>query len=278
MTPKWVSTSPAHSQKKQPTDVQLANKSDWGLDKEEKKIRPFLFGPRLSHFHNAKAWYDDSLSRQPRLTNFCVAITIASMANMSAQIVLNSASSPTFGDALARLDIAEMRALALTAALYNGIFLTTAFMALGRLFPTPGLKTTLCKLAIAQLGFQPFVYMPYFFIFHGLITGETLAECFAHLRAGYWPTLLRMWKLFCPMRCFMFAFVPVNYQVLWDLCTSFVWQVLLSLFNCNHQASELGAAGGNATAAVIASAALALATPVPQLRAGLQQAVLGPGE
>jgi len=195
---------------------------------------PFM--KRRSVFQNLKAFYDAQLKVHPRVTNFCIAIVIASAANLVAQSVENSSLFAT-GGALAvvgGIDVSETQALALTTGIYNGFFLTPAFMTLGRYFPRSDLRSVLSKLAIAQFLFQPLVYVPYFFVFHGMLTGETFVSCIDQLTKGYFSTLFRMWALFMPSRACMFAFVPVNYQVLWDLCISFVWQFVLSVFNTGH--------------------------------------------
>merc|ERR1712154_262843 len=128
-----------------------------------------------------------------------------------------------------------MQALALTSGLYNGLFLTPALMALGKHLPRTDLRSTLMKLAIASFFFQPIVYVPYFFVFHGLMTGEAFSACVADLSTGYFSTLSRMWMLYMPTRLIMFAIVPIRYQVVWECCVSFAWQFILSLFNASRQ-------------------------------------------
>lgn len=189
------------------------------------KGRPFLV--------QVKAFYDAQLQAHPYLTNFCVACTISSMANIVAQTAENSSPDRGFAG-VGAVDFHETQALAMTSGVYSGFFLTFAFKQLGRHFPGSDWKSILCKLAIAQLCFQPFVYVPYFFMFHGMLAGESPALSFDHLEHGYFATLFRMWALYCPGRLFMFACVPVQYQVLWDCCVSFCWQLILSFFNISH--------------------------------------------
>jgi len=189
-----------------------------------------------SAFQNVKAFYDAQLKVYSRVTNCCAAIVIASTANLVAQSIENAPLLATGGvlAVVGGIDVSETQALAITSGIYNGFFLTPALAMLGRYFPRCDLQSVLCKLVIAQFLFQPLVYVPYFFVFHGMLTGETLTSCIGHLTKGYFSTLFRMWTLFMPSRACMFAFVPVNYQVLCDLCISFVWQLVLSIFNTGH--------------------------------------------
>jgi hypothetical protein len=88
----------------------------------------------------------------------------------------------------------------------------------------------LYKLAATQTLIQPFVYIPFFFLCHGLLLGQSLTEIGDEVSRKYFSVLLRLWTLFMPTRLLMFIIVPVKYQVLWDSSVSFVWQVVLSLF------------------------------------------------
>ncbi|CAK0849793.1 unnamed protein product [Prorocentrum cordatum] len=60
---------------------------------------------------------------------------------------------------------------------------------------------------------------------------------------AYFALLFRLWTLFMPSRLLMFIIVPVKYQVLWDSVVSFLWQVVLSLFESKH-GRMLGSNGG----------------------------------
>merc|ERR1711957_618893 len=87
------------------------------------------------------------------------------------------------------------------------------------------------KLAATQALLQPLVYVPFFFLFHGLLIGEMPGESLHRLYVEYFALLLRLWSLFMPTRMLMFLMVPPRYQVLWDSSVSFFWQVALSLFD-----------------------------------------------
>lgn len=61
---------------------------------------------------------------------------------------------------------------------------------------------------------QPFVYVPFYFVFHGLLVGQTIAEICGHLGSNYFALLFRLWSIFMPTRVVMFLFVPLNYQAI----------------------------------------------------------------
>merc|ERR1711957_674478 len=90
------------------------------------------------------------------------------------------------------------------------------------------------KLAATQALLQPLVYVPFFFLFHGLLIGEMPGESLHRLYVEYFALLLRLWSLFMPTRMLMFLMVPPRYQVLWDSSVSFFWQVALSLFDATR--------------------------------------------
>jgi len=184
--------------------------------------------------------YRDSLNARPRCTNAVVSMMIAFTADISAQ-------SMEFvrGNGLHSFvwDSERTRALCLTSALYNGLILTNWFMFMSILFPRPDLKAAFGKLALTQSLLQPFVYVPFFFLVHGLLLGQRLHQIGTELTTNYFALLFRLWTLFMPSRLLMFIIVPVKYQVLWDSVVSFLWQVVLSLFESKH-GRMLGSNGG----------------------------------
>jgi len=175
--------------------------------------------------------YRESLSRQPRLTNAVVSLFIASNADITAQLMeyMKGNGMQSF-----QWDFNRTRALCMTSASYNGMILTSWFMLLSWKFPRPDIRSALCKLALSQTILQPFVYVPFFFLAHGFFLGQPLHQNWAELCSNYFAILFRLWTLFMPSRLFMFIFVPVKYQVLWDSVVSFLWQVVLSLFESTH--------------------------------------------
>jgi len=182
-------------------------------------------------FLRARRLYDRQLRARPRFTNSIVSMFIATAADTVAQLVERAAD----GRDWVGLDFRRNRALAITSAVYNGIILTSWLLALGRAVPRTDFRASFAKLAATQLILQPLVYVPFFFVFHGLMLSQSFAEILSVFESEYFALLFRLWSLFMPTRLVMFLFVPVRYQVLWDSSISFFWQVVLSLFEAGRR-------------------------------------------
>jgi len=182
-------------------------------------------------FLRVRRLYDHQLRARPRLTNSLVSMLIATSADTVAQVVEHVSE----GGDWEGLDLRRNRALAITSAVYNGIILTSWLLALGRAVPRTDFRASMAKLAATQLILQPLIYMPFFFVFHGLMLSQSFAEILSVFESEYFALLFRLWSLFMPTRFVMFLFVPVRYQVLWDSSVSFFWQVVLSLFEAERR-------------------------------------------
>lgn len=169
--------------------------------------------------------YKRYLELRPHLTNAVVAYVITTMGDASAQFIQVGGSICSKRG----FDIKRNMALALTASLYNGLILTTWLLAINKTLPGTELRFVLGKLAATQTILQPLVYVPFFFIVHGVLCGQSLAEIRCRIRSDYFALLIRLWSLFYPTRFMMFWIVPAQYQVLWDSTVAFIWQVALSL-------------------------------------------------
>lgn len=176
-------------------------------------------------------FYKKALDANPHLTNVIVSMTISSFADTTAQLMENSRAGNVWGG----FDIHRNLALAATAAVYNGLILTSWLMTLSRLLPQKDTKSVLGKLAATQGLLQPCVYVPFFFIFHGLMMGESITEISGRLTSEYTALLFRLWSLFMLTRFMMFLIIPTKYQVLWDSSVSFIWQLALSLFDASKR-------------------------------------------
>jgi len=169
-------------------------------------------------------FYKRSLETWPHLTNGIAAYIITTMGDASAQLIQGGVKLAMDG-----FDVKRNVALALTASIYSGLVLTSWLHALNTAFPGFGLRLVMGKLAATQTLLQPFVYVPFFFIVHGMFCGQSLTEIKHKIRSDYFSLLLRLWSLFMPTRFLMFLIVPVRYQVLWDNTVAFVWQFALSI-------------------------------------------------
>lgn len=177
-------------------------------------------------------FYRRSLNDRPRITNAVVSMMISTTADTVAQSFEQwNAHGPWRG-----LDLHRTQALALTAFTYNGFILTSWLMFVNSAVPGNGTKAVLKKLAVTQAILQPFVYVPFFFVFHGFLMGQSSHDIMNRFSNDYFSLLFRLWSLFMPTRLLMFLVVPPQYQVLWDSSVSFFWQVALSLFDAAHGA------------------------------------------
>lgn len=169
-------------------------------------------------------FYKSSLETWPHLTNGMVAYFITTMGDASAQIIQGGVKCSMEG-----FDIKRNVALALTASMYSGLILTSWLLAINKALPGFGLRLVMGKLAATQTLLQPFVYVPFFFIVHGMFCGQSFTEIRNRIRSDYFDLLFRLWALFMPSRFLMFLIIPVRYQVLWDSSIAFIWQFALSL-------------------------------------------------
>lgn len=203
---------------------------------------------RIGWSSSVRRRYDEQLRVRPRITNFCVSFLISSLADLVAQ----TSEHRIAGQLWMGYDLRRTRALALTCGTYNGVILTTWLLTLGFFLPHTDIKSVLCKLCLTQFLLQPFVYVPFFFLFHGSAMGDPYRDSIGHLQHDYFALLVRLWSIFMPTRLMMFVFVPLRYQVLWDSSVSFFWQLILSLFAAKHIVTShaahpeiIGAASGS---------------------------------
>mmetsp|Transcript_43373 Transcript_43373/g.85968 ORF Transcript_43373/g.85968 Transcript_43373/m.85968 type:complete len:265 (-) Transcript_43373:32-826(-) len=169
-------------------------------------------------------FYKRQLNLRPHVTNGLVSLMLAFMADFAAQNIEHQWQARPLP-----FDIRRSRALALTSSLYNGLVLTSWLQMLSRIIPGTGLKPSVVKLMCTQTILQPFGYVPFFFVVHGLLLMQSSLEILAQFERDYFALLVRLWSLFMPTRLVMFLFVPVQYQVLWDSSVAFLWNCLLSL-------------------------------------------------
>jgi len=183
------------------------------------------------------SFYQAQLVERPRLANGIMSFLVASSADVTAQMMegINTPNRIEKG-----YDINRTRALGLTSGLYMGFLYTTWLLVMHQYFPKANFKSVVIKLTATQCFMQPFIYLPYFFIFHGFLMWQPWNEITRNLTMEFWPVLLRLWALTVPARILMFAVIPIKYQVLYDSLVSFFWQVALSQFDSqnDHPATQ----------------------------------------
>jgi len=169
-------------------------------------------------------FYRRQLTLRPRVTNGIVSMMLSFTADFTVQNIEHRWQARPLP-----FDIRRTRALALTSLFYSGLVLTSWFQMLAWIIPGTGFKPSMVKLMCTQTILQPFGYVPFFFIVHGLFLMESPHEILAQIQSDYFALLVRLWSIFMPTRLLMFLFVPLKYQVLWDSSVSFVWNCVLSL-------------------------------------------------
>jgi protein Mpv17 len=93
-------------------------------------------------------------------------------------------------------------------------------------FPAPGFKSTVQKIACDQLIFAP-IFNPVFLLFVFGLEGR-LSELPKVLEETWLEMTMKNWYLWVPSQAINFAFVPVQYQVLWANFTAVGWNTYLS--------------------------------------------------
>lgn len=169
-------------------------------------------------------FYRRQLTLRPRVTNGVVSGTLSFTADVIAQNVEHHGQARPLP-----FDIRRTCALALTSSLYSCFVLTNWILMIAWIIPGTSLKPSMVKLAITQTILQPFGYVPFFLIVHGLFTMESPAEILAAFQNDYFTFLMRLWSVFMPTRLMMFLLIPLKYQVLWDTSVSFLWNIGLSI-------------------------------------------------
>ena len=92
-----------------------------------------------------------------------------------------------------------------------------------------GLRALVQKIAFNQFVHNPFVYLPIFFTYTGLIRGKTLPEVRDHARREWWNTLVKTWAVFIPVNVVSFTLMPPRHQATLNAAAGFVYAVVLSV-------------------------------------------------
>ena len=98
------------------------------------------------------------------------------------------------------------------------------------------LRMLLSKTAANQLITNPFIYLPLFYSWTGLVYGRSIDETMEKVRREYLSSLQATWLIFTPVNILNFYFTPVRHQVSVNVATSFVYNTTLSLIAAPRQA------------------------------------------
>ena len=115
------------------------------------------------------------------------------------------------------------------AATWNGPCMHASFAMLERSFPqSAGWRSLFPKLLCTQFFINPFVYLPLFYSWTGVVLGRSVEETLDKARREYWTTLRATWAIMAPFNVVNFLLIPVRHQTAALACVSFVYQVMLS--------------------------------------------------
>lgn len=92
----------------------------------------------------------------------------------------------------------------------------------------PWTQTTGVKVVLDQFVQAP-IFTALVFFFFALLEGRGVDGAVVQIRTTLKETLLKNWLIFVPATIVNFAFVPLEYRVLWINCVFFCWVIVLSL-------------------------------------------------
>mmetsp|Transcript_11786 Transcript_11786/g.31814 ORF Transcript_11786/g.31814 Transcript_11786/m.31814 type:complete len:246 (-) Transcript_11786:19-756(-) len=165
------------------------------------------------------------LSTYPYMGGTSMAFLLAAAGDVAAQFMEASRSQGTG----VGLDWWRTFSLSSVNGFWSGIIFRTWTYCLEAWVSRKDFRGAMFKVALSQLFLTPVVYMPYFYIVHGALTGQSLASAITHLETESFALDLRCWALYGPSNYVMFRYVPVDFQVLFSCSVSLLWNFLLSL-------------------------------------------------
>jgi protein Mpv17 len=203
------------------------------------------------------ATYETLLARRPIALKTLLSGTCACLGDTAAQYgeylrgqhcPAPPAASPSHGALAAPFAVDRQRTGAFTslAAFWNGPLLHVHFNNLERWFPQRiGLRSVVSKTMVNQIVWNPFVWLPVFYMWTGFAYWRTLDEIITKARREYWTSLKATWIVFTPVNLANFYFVPVRHQVTTNVAVSFVYSLTLS-FLAAPRASDNAFVDGSA--------------------------------
>lgn len=169
-------------------------------------------------------WY---MVYRPRVTSWAVSSVLACGGDAIAQAIERIFHIGKWTG----FDLKRTACLGLVSGVWAGTVLWTWLSFLEKWLPRKDMKSVVAKVTASQAILNPFIYVPYFYILHGLLSGDGLLNSVHRMEAEHFQMLLRIWALYIPSYWMMFAIVPMDYQVLWISLISLIFNVTLSLFN-----------------------------------------------
>lgn len=183
--------------------------------------------------------YDRLLRQHPIITKAVTGGTLAFAGDLHAQII-EAWSESDSGSVKHVLSIDTRRSFAFTSlsTCWTGGGNHHWYGLLERYLPQgAGWRTVLPKVAANQLFMNPFLYMPTFFIWTGVILERSFEETIAKAQGEYWESLRGCWLILGGANVVMFTALPVRYHAVFMCAATFCFNVLLSLIS-NRDALE----------------------------------------
>ncbi len=150
---------------------------------------------------------------------------------MAAQAAISDIMAQKLVDADCDVDLERLSKFTFFCAVYAGCFQHAVFNILfPRLFPGNGWKVALKKTLADNFVHTPFVYLPSYFILKSMVDkdrGTVLLGMQEYHTAGL-PVLVDCWSIWIPAQFVAFAFIPVNFRILYNAAVGTVWDTLLS--------------------------------------------------
>lgn len=174
------------------------------------------------------ARYHAALRARPMLTTAGVGGSLAFAGDANAQSV-EALQRDGGGGGATRFDVRRSAAFTSMSTFWTGGVNYHLYGALARWFPGGGWRSVLPKVAFNQLVLNPFVYLPCFFTYTGLVLGRTLDESLAKARCEFWSMLFSCWGTLGLANVFMFAWIPVRHQAVFIAFASFCFSFTASL-------------------------------------------------
>ena len=178
-------------------------------------------------------WYDSAYKKHPFTAAGSTMAIKAGLCDFIAQKLSNPSCD---------LDYFRAAKFSFFCISYVGCFQHMVFNILyPRLFPGSGWKTALKKTLFDNFVHSPFVYLPAYYSYKGLIelqydsgnvTGSGVSAAVAsglqEYREKGLSVLYSCWGLWIPAQLINFAIIPPNFRILYNAAVGCLWEVYLS--------------------------------------------------
>jgi hypothetical protein len=188
------------------------------------------------HLLAAPRAYDAALLRRPRVVKAATGGVLAFLGDYNAQRLEMCRTPEPLPPTTALSEASTFdwwRSLAFTSmsTFWTGPVNHWWYELLERRLPQVGggWRVVLSKVAASQLLANPFLYLPTFYLWTGLVLGRSLPETVSKARREYWEVLRACWLVLGTANVFMFAVVPMRWQASFMAVATFCYNNVLSI-------------------------------------------------